>query len=143
MIGEIHFFFLVVYRSTFKVVLTIFRILFCKKPFQPVLFLPHHFNCPVITPSDYTLKTTRMSNFVHIETFMLKPNHLLDDRELFLRRNALYEIYWILNPCITKVNTNSLHKKELAFQYLLYIKTRNQIEMLLYYFLMGIHSMQD
>ena len=44
------FLFLVVYRSTFKVVLTIFRILFCKKPFKPVPFLPHHFNCLVITP---------------------------------------------------------------------------------------------
>ena len=48
------FLFLVVYRSTFKVVLTIFRISFYKKPFQPVPFLPHHFNCPVITPFDCT-----------------------------------------------------------------------------------------
>ena len=48
------FLFLVVYRSTFKLVLTIFRILFCKKPFWPLPFLPHHFNCPVITLSDYT-----------------------------------------------------------------------------------------
>ena len=32
-----------------------------------------------------TLKTTRMSNFVHIETFVLKPNQLLDDRELGIK----------------------------------------------------------
>ena len=48
------FLFLVVYRSSFKIVLTIFRVLFRKKPYYPVSFLPHHFNWPVITLSDYT-----------------------------------------------------------------------------------------
>ena len=56
LVRSILFLFLVVYGITFKVVLTIFRTLFCKKPFYSVPFLPHHFNCPVITPSDYSLR---------------------------------------------------------------------------------------
>ena len=30
-----------------------------------------------------------MFNFVHIETFMLKPNKLLDDRELVFEKKRL------------------------------------------------------
>ena len=50
--------FLVVHRSTFKVVLTIFRILICRSHFSmsrfyPIIltvpFLPHHFNSPMTT----------------------------------------------------------------------------------------------
>ena len=44
-----------------------------------------------------------MSNSIHIETFILKPNQLFDadDRDLYLRRNGLsYDICWIVNPCI-------------------------------------------
>ena len=68
------FLFLVVYRSIFKVVLTIFRTLFCNESFYPVPFLAHHFNCPVITPSDYTGKI--QENPLHMGVIKIKTTQI-------------------------------------------------------------------
>ena len=42
-----------------------------------------------------TLKATRMSNFVHIETFMLKLYQLVDDRELVFEKKRPYHMIFI------------------------------------------------
>ena len=82
MIGEID-----LVRSTFKAVLTIFRILFWKKPFQHVLFLPHHFNCSVITPSDYTVNFQKVLMSI---TICLK--HFLEKRGVLV--NLIFDTQW-------------------------------------------------
>ena len=57
-----------------------------------------------------------MSNFVHIETFILKPSQLLDDRELtenyFEKKPLIIMIFigFLILESI-KLNTNCLHKK--------------------------------
>ena len=83
MVRLILFLFLVVYRSIFKVVLSIFRTLFCNESFYPVPFLAHHFNCPVITPSDYTGKI--QENPLHMGVIKIKTTQILKKNEYALQ----------------------------------------------------------
>ena len=53
-----------------------------------------------------TLKTTRISNFVHIETFMLKPNQLFDDRELVFENKWLYYMVFIEFLILASIKLN-------------------------------------